>query len=70
MASRLRPTVFSVGDTVTYKDHEDDDPPRGRLVQRDRQHGGERVWLVAWEKPDGHEQRLKVPERSLRPLRP
>jgi hypothetical protein len=61
--------MFSVGDLVTYKDREDEDPSRGRLLQRLREQGGEPVWPVAWEKPNGQEQRLKTPERSLRPLR-
>jgi hypothetical protein len=47
---------------------EKDPPPVGRVVLRERDAMGERIWLVACEQPDGREQRLKVPERSLRPL--
>jgi hypothetical protein len=59
---------ISVGDLVTYKDTEKDPPPVGRVVLRERDAMGERMWLVAWEQPDGREQRLKMPERSLRRL--
>lgn len=57
--------MFEKGDWVTYKDAEGDDPPRGRLILFEGVKGGEPVWLVGWERPNG-EQRLKVPERSLR----
>jgi hypothetical protein len=63
--------VLSVGDIVTYADRENDEnPPRGRLVLREPDQLGERVWVVEWEQPDGRKQRLKTPERSLRPLHP
>jgi hypothetical protein len=63
--------MFSDGDLVTYKHREnDDDPPRGRLIRRLRKQGGERIWLVDWETPDGRVQRLKTPEMGLRLLRP
>jgi hypothetical protein len=62
--------MLSVGDVVTYTTFETEHPPRGRLIQRLADQGGEHVWLVAWKGADGREQRLKTPERSLRPLPP
>jgi hypothetical protein len=63
--------MLSAGDLVTYSHRADDaNPPRGRLIQQLREQGGERIWLVAWETPDGREQRLKNPERSLVRLAP
>jgi hypothetical protein len=58
--------VFSAGDIVTYKQREDADAPRGRVLQRLRDAGGERMWLVAWERPERGLQRLSEPERGLR----
>jgi hypothetical protein len=39
--------AFKIGDIVTYANHEDEDAPRGRLIQREPDAGDERTWLVA-----------------------
>jgi hypothetical protein len=59
---------FDVGDPVTYSNHTDPDPPRGRIIQQERARDGESMWLVDWEQPDGGMMRLKSPEISLRRL--
>jgi hypothetical protein len=61
--------MFVVGDAVTNKDADQIDPPRGRLVEDCGEHGGVRVWLVAWQTDDGREYRLRTPEPSLRRFR-
>jgi hypothetical protein len=60
--------VFSVGDAVTNREASHDDPSGGRLLQDLGEHGGVRVWLVAWQTDTGREYRLKIPEPSLRRL--
>jgi hypothetical protein len=60
---------FAIGDLVTYHQHSDDpDPPRGRIIQLEREVDGEMLWLVGWEQADGSVMRLKSPESSLRRL--